>query len=97
MSLITYPRSQQDAKSNAQKIQIGLSLVEFMAKALVDHPDQVVVTNDGSTHLYVKITCHPDDVGKLIGKGGQNADAMRRILRSVGHRLKMASGIEIVE
>ena len=58
-------------------------LVEVIAKALVDHPEEVVVTEsekDGATVLELKVA--PDDMGKVIGKQGRIAKAIRVLVKS---------------
>ena len=57
-------------------------LVEYMAKELVDHPDQVKVRETGggqNTTVYLHVS--PDDMGRIIGKSGRVASAMRILLR----------------
>lgn len=74
------------------------NLVQFMAEALVDHPEQVsvnVVEGENSVILELKVA--PDDVGKVIGKGGQTAKAMRKILSASATKLKKKSLLQIVE
>lgn len=74
------------------------NLVQLMAEALVDHPDQVdvkVVEGENSVILELKVA--PDDVGKVIGKGGQTAKAMRKILSAAATKLKKKSLLQIVE
>ncbi|MCX8038451.1 MAG: KH domain-containing protein [Candidatus Sumerlaeia bacterium] len=74
------------------------NLVQFMAEALVDHPEQVsvnVVEGENSVILELKVA--PDDVGKVIGKGGQTAKAMRKILSAAATKLKKKSLLQIVE
>lgn len=74
------------------------NLVKFMAEALVDHPEQVqvnVVEGENSVILELKVA--PDDVGKVIGKGGQTAKAMRKILSAAATKLKKKSLLQIVE
>ena len=57
------------------------SLVEAIVKALVDYPEQVLVTEVEGTHSCVlELSVAPDDVGKVIGKKGIHADAIRRIV-----------------
>ncbi|GEL06868.1 KH domain-containing protein [Salisediminibacterium halotolerans] len=58
-------------------------LVESMALALVDHPDEVTVTEktDGQS-VTVYLTVHPDDMGKVIGKQGRIAKAMRSVVNA---------------
>lgn len=56
-------------------------LVEYVVKALVDHPEAVVVAEtdrNGGTVIELKV--HADDIGKVIGKMGRNSAAMRALL-----------------
>jgi len=58
-------------------------LVEVLAKALVDHPEQVAVTQtetDKSVHLQLLVA--PEDMGKVIGKQGKIANAIRTIVKA---------------
>ncbi|MGE4271513.1 MAG: KH domain-containing protein [Desulfitobacterium sp.] len=58
-------------------------LVEVLAKALVDHPDQVLVAQsetDRSVHL--QLTVAPEDMGKVIGKQGRIANAIRTLVKA---------------
>jgi predicted RNA-binding protein YlqC (UPF0109 family) len=57
-------------------------LIEYIAKSLVDEPEQVQVNrrNSGST-IVLELHVAPDDTGRVIGKGGHVANAMRSLLR----------------
>jgi predicted RNA-binding protein YlqC (UPF0109 family) len=58
-------------------------LVEHMAKALVTDPDAVTVTEEaGEEGVQLSLTVAPDDMGKVIGKQGRIAKAMRVVLKS---------------
>jgi uncharacterized protein len=62
-------------------------LVEFLARSLVDHPDQVRIDEsdrEGSTLLELRVA--PDDLGKVIGRQGRTARAMRTLLAAAGAR-----------
>ena len=64
-------------------------LVEFMAKALVDNPDQVEVTEiAGSDYSVIELKAAKEDMGKIIGKKGRNAQAMRLILNAASAKLR---------
>lgn len=57
-------------------------LVEYISKALVDNPDQVQVTQiQGSRSTILRLTVSPEDKGKVIGKQGRIANAMRVLVR----------------
>jgi predicted RNA-binding protein YlqC (UPF0109 family) len=73
-------------------------LVELIAKALVDNPDRVQVSQlDGEQSSIIELKVAPEDMGKIIGKQGRNVQAIRVILGAVGMKLKKRVNIEIVE
>ena len=62
-------------------------LVELIAKALVDHPDQVQVTEkETEKSIVIELRVAPEDMGKVIGKQGRIANAIRSIGKSAAHR-----------
>ena len=73
-------------------------LVEFMAKALVDNPTQVEVTEiAGSDTLVIELKAAKEDMGKIIGKKGRNAQAMRLILNAASAKLRKRVVLEIID
>ena len=73
-------------------------LVEIMAKALVDHPDQVEVTEiAGRDTSVIELQAAKEDMGKIIGKKGRNAQAMRTILNAASRKLDKRVVIEIID
>jgi predicted RNA-binding protein YlqC (UPF0109 family) len=63
-------------------------LVELIARALVDHPDEVkVATIEGPQATVVELRVHPEDLGKVIGRQGRTAKAMRTLLGASGVKL----------
>ena len=73
-------------------------LVETIVKALVDHPDQVQCYEVEGTHSCVlELEVAKEDVGKVIGKRGIHADAIRRIINAVGGKNKKRYVLEILE
>ena len=74
------------------------SLVEVIAKALVTKPDEVVVTEekDGDT-IVVKLRVADDDIGKIIGKSGRIAKAIRTVIRAAAIKQNLRVSVEIVE
>ena len=73
-------------------------LLEFLARALVDNPDEVSVTaveEDGETVLELRV--HPDDMGKVIGKRGRTAKAIRTMVKAAATREGAMVAVEIVE
>ena len=62
-------------------------LVEVIAKALVDNPDEVVVTEtEKGNDLLVELKIAPSDMGKVIGKQGRIAKAIRSVVKAVASR-----------
>ena len=81
-----------------QDTQIMKQLVQFMAEALVDDPDNVKVNIvEGENSIILELKVAADDVGKVIGKSGRTAKAMRTILSAAATKLKKRSILEIVE
>ena len=73
-------------------------LVETIARALVDHPDDVKVTSvDGSQVTVLELRVHPEDLGKVIGRQGRTAKAMRTLLGAGGMKLRKRFTLEILE
>jgi len=72
--------------------------VEFIAQSLVDDPDSVRVEDVPSADGYTvyEVSCGPEEKGKLIGKAGRTAKAMRTVVRSVGARQGKRVTVEIV-
>lgn len=73
-------------------------LIEYIAKALVDHPDKVQVSEiEGEQTTVIELNVAKDDLGKVIGKHGRTAKAMRVILNATATKLKKRSVLEIIE
>ena len=74
------------------------ALVEYVAKALVDHPDQVSVESvEEPTTTTVRLKVAPADLGRVIGKQGRTARAMRTLLHATAARSKRRAVLEILE
>ena len=73
-------------------------LVAYMAKALVDKPEEVVATEiTGQQTCVIELKVAKEDIGKIIGKQGRTAQAMRTILNAAGKKIKKRCLLEIVE
>ncbi len=58
-------------------------LLLFLAKSLVDHPEEVKVTEtEGPSAIILELSVQPDDMGKVIGKQGRIAKAIRTIIKA---------------
>ena len=73
-------------------------LVESIAKALVDRPEFVRVTSvEGSQVTVLELRTHPTDLGKVIGRDGRTAKAIRTLLGASGMKLHKRFTLEIIE
>lgn len=73
-------------------------LIIVIAKALVDHPEQVkVVEIEGGRTSVLELSVAKEDLGKVIGKQGRTARAIRTILTAVSTKMKKRSVLEILE
>jgi len=92
----------ETAEGHSDDLNIGqervLELISYIVVNLVDHPDEVtvdVVDRQGREIYQVRV--HSDDLGKVIGKGGQTARALRVLLMAVSANTDQRIGLEIVE
>jgi len=73
-------------------------LVDMMAKALVDRPEQVNVTEIATKGTSViELRAAKEDLGKIIGKRGQNVQAMRTILNAASRKLNKRVILELID
>jgi predicted RNA-binding protein YlqC (UPF0109 family) len=73
-------------------------LIEYIAKVLVDKPDEVRVTElEGRQTSVIELRVAKEDLGKVIGKQGRTARAMRTILGAASTKMKKRSVLEILE
>lgn len=73
-------------------------LVEYIAKSLVDNPDEVSVTEvEGEQTSVLELKVAKEDMGKVIGKQGRTARAMRVILTAASTKAKKRCVLEILE
>ena len=73
-------------------------LITLIAKALVDKPEKVVVTEiDGERNSVIELKVAKEDIGKIIGKQGHTIMAIRTILNAVSMKLKKRCVLELLE
>ena len=73
-------------------------LLEAIAKALVDNPDQVQVRAiEGEQVTVLELRVHPSDLGRVIGRQGRLAESIRTILGAAGMKLRKRVTVEILE
>jgi predicted RNA-binding protein YlqC (UPF0109 family) len=72
-------------------------LVEFIAKKIVDHPEDVQVrVIEGHEGQSFELRVHPEDMGKVIGKNGRTAKAIRSLLNSAATKADVHASLQIV-
>ncbi len=73
-------------------------LIDYIARSLVDEPDDVRVDAiDGERAVILELTVAPSDLGKVIGKDGRTARAMRTLLAATSARMRRRAVLEILE
>lgn len=73
-------------------------LVEYIAKSLVDYPDLVKVNEiEGSQSLIIELKVAPDDMGKVIGKQGRIAKAIRTVVKAAATKDNKRVIVEIIQ
>ena len=73
-------------------------LLEYLAKALVDNPDDVEVEAiEGERSVILQLRVNPDDVGKVIGKQGRIAQALRTLVKAVATKQGKNAIVEILD
>lgn len=73
-------------------------LVQFVAKSLVDEPDEIsVVETEGERGIVIELRVAPGDLGKVIGRQGRTARAIRAILAAAGSKTRRRYVLDIVE
>ena len=73
-------------------------LLLYIARSLVEHPDQVTVTEIGdSDDLTLELRVAPEDMGKVIGRQGRIAKEIRALMRSVAQRQGKKISVDIID
>ena len=73
-------------------------LLLYIARSLVEHPDDVTVTEvQGTDELTLELRVAPDDMGKVIGRPGRIAKEIRTVVRSYAQRTGMKVSVDIVD
>ena len=86
------------ARTITTEVTVMRELVEIMAKALVDNPDQLEVSEiTGSDTLVIELRPAKEDIGKIIGKRGRNVQAMRTLLNAAAGKIGKRVVLEIID
>ncbi|HID15356.1 MAG TPA: KH domain-containing protein [Candidatus Atribacteria bacterium] len=73
-------------------------LLEYIIKALVDHPDRVDINVvDGSRSVIFEVKVAPEDIGKIIGKEGRIAKAIRTVIKAAAIKEGKRATVEIID
>ncbi len=72
-------------------------LIEYIARSLVDHPDDVVVRQNGGNRVRIQLNVAKDDMGRVIGKGGKVANSIRTLLRVAAEREGKQATLDVAE
>lgn len=72
-------------------------LIEYIAKSLVDHPEDVSVSESGGNRVRIELSVAKDDMGRVIGKGGKVANAIRALLRVAADREGKQATLDVTE
>ena len=73
-------------------------LIEYIAKSLVEHPDEVVVQESGSgSRVRLELKVNADDMGRVIGRSGRVANSIRTLLRLAAERTGRQATLDVLE
>ena len=74
------------------------AVLEYVAKAIVDDPDSVVVeVDEGRSSVSLRLNVSPDDMGRVIGRRGRTAQAIRTVVRAAAARDGLDAHVDIVD
>ncbi len=74
------------------------AVLEYVAKAIVDDPDSVVVeVDEGRSTVSLRLNVSPDDMGRVIGRRGRTAQAIRTVVRAAAAREGLDAHVDIVD
>jgi predicted RNA-binding protein YlqC (UPF0109 family) len=72
-------------------------LIEYIAKSLVENPDEVSVNQSGGNRTRIELSVAKDDMGRVIGKGGKVANSIRTLLRVAAEREGKQATLDVTE
>ncbi|HEV2758482.1 MAG TPA: KH domain-containing protein [Acidimicrobiales bacterium] len=85
-------------EGNRLEGSVPRTVLEYLAKAIVDDPDSVVVEVDESrSTVSLRLNVSPDDMGRVIGRRGRTAQAIRTVVRAAAAREGMDVHVDIVD
>ncbi len=72
-------------------------LIEYIARSLVEHPEEVDVKESGGNRVRLELSVAKDDMGRVIGKGGKVANSIRTLLRVAAERADKQATLDVTE
>jgi len=88
----------EDTREDGDEIGLLSDVLAFLARSIVDEPDRVRVEAEPDDRgVILRLFVAPDDMGKVIGRGGRTARAIRTVVRVAGAREGLGTIVEIVE
>ena len=77
---------------------ISCRVLEYLARSIVDDPDGVVIeAEEGRGSITLRLHVAPEDMGKVIGRRGRMAQAIRTVVRAAGAREEVSVNVDIVD
>lgn len=77
---------------------IARNVLDYVAKAIVDDPDSVMVeVDEGRSSISLRLNVSPDDMGRVIGRRGRTAQAIRTVVRAAAAREGLDAHVDIVD
>lgn len=88
----------QNNELDFRRCHLLKELIEFIAKSLVDHPEQVAINEiEGEKTTILELSVAENDLGKVIGRRGRTAKAMRTVLSAAATKVDKRAVLEIIE
>ncbi len=91
-------RLDEEVDGNRLEGSTSRAVLEYVAKAIVDDPDSVVVeVDEGRNSVSLRLNVSPDDMGRVIGRRGRTAQAIRTVVRAAAAREGLDAHVDIVD
>ena len=88
----------EEVDGNRLEGSTSRAVLEYVAKAIVDDPDSVVVeVDEGRSSVSLRLNVSPDDMGRVIGRRGRTAQAIRTVVRAAAARDGLDAHVDIVD
>ena len=92
------PEAPQSTPSTSDEKKDLEHFVDYVARALVDTPEQVCVTlGENERQKVIQVKCAKEDIGKIIGKNGKTVSAIRALVNGAGRRFGLNYTVEVLD